>query len=193
MNDYFKYDDNQLLALLKEKNPINNEAFNVLYYRYSERLKSYCLFKTDNKEEAKELHQETWIKFFSYAQSKTKQMTLPALLYSIARSISIDKYRIKKNQLVIYGDYFDYENFADSFNLQNNIENNELLTLISLSLNEISEIYRESFILRWFAGLTFRDIGLIVGESEDCVKKRCLRAMDYVLKILQPYIMEIKE
>lgn len=193
MNDYFKYDDKQLIALLREKNPIKNEAFNILYYRYSERLKSYCLFKTDNKEDAKELHQETWLKFFSVVKSGINAISLPSFLYTIARNICIDKYRIKSNHLVIYSDYFDYENISDSFSLQTNIENRELLTLISLSLNQLSEIYRESFILRWFAGLTFREIATIVDESEECVKKRSLRAMDEILKILQPYILEIKE
>lgn len=193
MKDYFKNDDNQLIALLREDNPIKNEAFNVLYYRYAERLKSYCLFKTDNKEDAKELHQETWIKFLSIVDSEKKNITLPAILYTIARTISIDKYRLKNKHLVIYSDYFDYENIADSFDLHTKIENRDLLTLISVSLNELPEIYRESFILRWFAGLTFREISMIVGETEDCIKKRCLRAMDDILKILQPFIVEVKE
>ena len=59
MNDYFKYDDKQLIALMCEKHPVCNDAFNVVYYRYSEQLKSYCLFRTNNQEDAKEVNQET--------------------------------------------------------------------------------------------------------------------------------------
>ena len=65
MNDFKKYDDNKLCALLGEKKSISNEAFNVLYSRYSAKLKSYCLFRTENRDEAEELHQETWLKFHS--------------------------------------------------------------------------------------------------------------------------------
>jgi RNA polymerase sigma-70 factor, ECF subfamily len=193
MSDYFQYDDNQLIALMREKHPICNEAFNVVYYRYSERLKSYCHFKSDSKEDAAELFQETWLKFHGAVISGKNNILLPAYLYTIARNLSIDKFRLKKNHLIYYNEELDYGQFADSLNLQNNIENKELMSLITLALNQLGEIYKETFILKWFSGLSYPEISQILGETADCIKKRASRAFDELLKILKPVIAEINK
>lgn len=193
MKDYSKYDDDQLMALLREKHPICNEAFNVLYFRYAERLKSYCLFKSENAEDAKEIHQDTWLRFHKSVLSGKNNISLPAYLYIIARNLCIDKYRIQKNIEYKNFDVNEFEQFADPLNLQSNLEKKELLSLVSLALFQLSDIYRETFILKWFAGLTYPEIAQIIGESVDCVKKRSSRAMDEVLRILKPIAVEINK
>jgi RNA polymerase sigma-70 factor (ECF subfamily) len=193
MNDYFQYDDKQLIALMREKNPVCNDAFNIVYYRYSELLKSYCLFKSENKDDAKELNQETWLNFHKAVRSGKNDILLPSYLYTIAHNISIDKYHAQKNRIVYKDDFFDFTQFADPFNLQSNIEKRELLSIVSLALNQLPEIYRETFILKWFNGLNYNQIAEIVGESVDCIKKRSIRAFDEMLNILKPIISELKK
>jgi RNA polymerase sigma-70 factor (ECF subfamily) len=193
MIDYFKYDDKQLIALMREKHPVCNEAFNVIYYRYSEQLKSYCLFKSDNKEEAMELNQETWLKFHSVVHSGKISISLPTFLYTIAHSVIIDKYRINRNHLFYYDGSIDQSQFADPFNLQVNVENRDLLSLISLAINEIPELYRETFILKWFSGLKYHEIAEILGENTECVRQRSRRAFEEVLKVLKPIISDLKK
>ena len=193
MNDYFKYDDKQLIALMCEKHPVCNEAFNVVYYRYSEQLKSYCLFRTDNQEDAKELNQETWLKFHLAVQSGKIGISLPTYLYTIAHSIIVDKFRVQINHIFYNDGSFDFAQFSDPFNLQTNVEERDLISIVSLALNQLPEIYRETFILKWFNGLNYNQIAEIVGESVDCIKKRSIRAFDEMLNILKPIISELKK
>ena len=193
MNNYYLYNDNQLIALLREKHPIGNDAFNVIYSRYSERLKAYCSFKSENSHESKEIFQEAWMKFHHAVLSGKNDIVLPAYLYAIVRNLSIDKYRMQKNYGIVYSESIDYEQFSDTLNLQTSIENRELLTLITLALEQLSDIYRETFVLKWFSGLTYPEISKVTGETVDCVKKRSYRALNEVLAILDPIINELRK
>ncbi|MEI6089775.1 MAG: RNA polymerase sigma factor [bacterium] len=194
MNDYKKYDDTKLCALLGEKKSISNEAFNVLYSRYSAKLKSYCLFRTENRDEAEELHQETWLKFHSYAvKGNCKSIVLPAYLFVIARNLNIDKHRIANNKNLVSIESINYNGFADPLNLESEVENKEMLSIVMIALNQLSEKSKETFILRWFSGLKYSDISEITNESVDCIKQRSSRAMDEIIKILKPIIIEINK
>lgn len=193
MKDYSKYDNNQLIALLREETSSAAEAFNVIYFRYCEGLNSYCLFITENRMEAEDLHQETWLKFHRIAKSGKRDIKLPGYLYTIARTVSIDMYRLKKNRPVQYSELFDIEDIPDFLNLQTDIINHDLINTIALAINQLSPNKREAFALKWFSGLNNQEIAQITGETQDCVKHRCARAMDEVLKILEPVIAEVKE
>jgi len=194
MNDFKKYDDNKLIALLGEKKSISNEAFNVLYSRYSTKLKSYCLFRTENRDEAEELHQETWLKFHSSViKNNNRKITLPAYLFVIARNLNIDKHRLERNKNLVSIESINYSGFADPLNLQSDVENKEMMSLVMIALNQLSEKSKETFILRWFSGLKYSDISEITNESVDCIKQRSSRAMDEIIKILKPIIVEINK
>lgn len=193
MNDYKKYDDNKLIALLGEKKSISNEAFNVLYNRYSTKLKSYCLFRTENRDEAEELHQETWLKFHAAALENKKKIFLPAYLYVIARNLNIDKHRTYHNNNLISIESINFAGFADPLNIETEVENKEMLSIVMIALNQLTEKSKETFILRWFSGLKYSEISEITNESVDCIKQRSSRAMDEIIKILQPIIIEINK
>lgn len=189
---FFQYDDRQLIALMREQEHFCDEAFNVVFSRYSEKLKTYCYFQTNHKEESKELHQETWLKFYSTIKSISKEISLPAYLYKIARNLSIDKHRVQRNHIIIYDDSIDYEQIVSTGNFQADIENQELINLITLALSQLSEIYQETFILKWFSGLTYPEISLVLGETVDCIKQRSSRAFDMIINILNPIYMIVK-
>lgn len=196
MKDLDKYEDSRLIELLKEKNPVNNKAFNVIYNRYSDKLHAFCLFKSPSRDDAAELFQETWIKFYNYASNgnrTTGEISLPAYLYQIARNLSIDKYRVRKNKSIQNLDELDLEKLIDPLNIHENYEKEQLLSLISLAVNNLSDIYKEAFVLRWFADLQFNEIAVITGETAECIKMRCYRAMSEVIKSLNPIIKEISK
>ena len=96
---------------------------------------------------------------------RENDIVLPAYLYAIVRNLSIDKYRMQKNYGIVYSESIDYEQFSDTLNLQTSIENRELLTLITLALEQLSDIYRETFVLKWFSGLTYPEISKVTGED----------------------------
>ena len=190
MNNYTQYEDKELLALLREKSPVYDQAFYALYLRYSEKLNSYCIFRSDNQRDAEEIFQDTWLRFCKWIQSGNAVDSVQAYLFKIARNISIDRYRVQNNQKVLNLDNFNFEQISDPINLQSLIEKDELLSLISQAVNNLPVIYKETFLLYWFSGFTYLEISEILGETVDCVKKRSYRAMEDIIKILEPIISE---
>lgn len=79
--DYSNNSDIELIRLIRDSKPVANNAFNIIYRKYSPQIYGYCLYKTNSKEEADELMQETWIKFFnSVLTGKSTDNILPLLL-----------------------------------------------------------------------------------------------------------------
>ena len=191
MNDFSKYDDNDLICLIKEKNPDSNRIFHTLYSRYSAKLNSYCRFISHNQNEAEEIFQDTWIKFYKSLISGIRIDSIVALLYTIARNTSTDKYRKNKNLYNKKLQDFDLEQIADQMNFIGSLEKDELMKFISMGINSLSDKYKETFVLYWFSGLSYSEIAEITGETIDCIRKRCYRAMSNLIDILQPIIIEI--
>ena len=193
MNNYNQFEDCQLIDLLKRDKPYSEQAFNVLYSRYSVKLHSYCLFISENNRDAEEIFQDTWLKFYNSSKTCKNIDSIASFLYKIARNLSIDKYRVNKFQKIHKIENFDIEQIANPLNLQSKLEKEELISLISIAINSLSDIYKETFLLVWFSGLKYSEVAEIVGESVECVKKRSYRAMDEIQTILQPIINEISQ
>lgn len=191
MNNYNQYEDSQLLLMLREQSPLCDQAFNVIYSRYSDKLYSYCLFKSDNELDAQEVFQDTWIRFIDSAKKGKNIVCVNAMLYKIARNLSIDKYRHNRSKPIEPINDYNIGYITDPQNLQSKLENEELLSIISLAVNNLADKYKESFLLLWFSGLSYSEISEITGETTDCIKKRSYRAMEQVIAILEPIINDV--
>lgn len=191
MNKYQKYNDGQLLALLREKAPVNNYAFNELYGRYSKKLYAYCLFRAENRLDAEDLHQETWVRFCRYVETNENSINLPSYLFKIAKNLQIDKLRVKKDKLTLSIEQFDFENFRDDYNLPLEFENKELMRTVLSIINNMKDIHKDILLLKWFSGLSYQEIAEIYNETPAFVRKRSSRAMAELIKFLNPLIKEI--
>ena len=58
--EYRNYTDSELITLLREGKPSDNDAFNIIYLKYSSSLYGFCLYTTGSKEETEGMSQYTW-------------------------------------------------------------------------------------------------------------------------------------
>ena len=149
------------------------------------------MYKSFNSSEVDEIHQLTWIKFYNYVMSGKQIQSIEAFLYKTAYLISIEKYRKQNADKIINFISSDMEQYEDSDNLIVNIENTNLMDQISVAVNYLDDEFKEVFLLKWFALLSYEEISKITCESIEVVKKRSYRAMEKVIKILKPIINEI--
>jgi RNA polymerase sigma-70 factor, ECF subfamily len=182
-SDYSKYDDDKLIDFLKGSKVQSDEAFSEIYKRYSNNVKKYCISMIGNLEDASDVFQETFIKFYDNVHALQKGNIL-ALLIIIARGLCLNKLRDKK--ITIPLDSQDFINFE-----YNNYENTELFTLIMNSLVLLENKYKEAFILRELEGLPFTKISEICDISVDNAKARAIRAKQKLIEILEPYIKDL--
>ena len=189
--DYSRYSDFELITALREDTDSSNEAFNTIFFKYMSQLFGYCLFKSESREEAEELMQETWIRFYNSIKSGKSTNNILALLFTISRNLSINKYKEKnrkKNLNISALSSIDYDSIADSYNFQNEIEKDEILGILELAVNSLDEKYKETVLLYWFGELNYRQIAEICDETEDCIRRRFERATKKLHSILVPYI-----
>lgn len=181
------YDDNELLVFLSETEPLNQKAFEVLWYRYSKRLRQYCFLKKGNKEEAEDLFQDTWVEFYKATQKSIQINSIKNYLLSTAYFLNCKM--LKSNKLKFKTiSTFDYDKFIDnSVNFEEHYENQEVLLHFYLALNILDEVSKECVILRWTGELSYKEIAKVLDDTPEAIRKRCCRAMDKIINYLDSF------
>ncbi|MDC1067890.1 RNA polymerase sigma factor [Candidatus Kapabacteria bacterium] len=179
-----EYTEEELKRMLIGKKKQQEEAFTQIYNQYSQRIYAYCLRIVGSKEDANDLFQETFFKFFEVVKKSSDFKNINGFLIRIARNLCLNFKRVNNN-------FFKVEDF-EFITPSSNYENQELLELISKALELLDFEYREAFILRQYQGLPYAEIGDIIGMKESSAKNRCWRAKEKIKEILQPYMKDIE-
>ena len=160
-------------------------AFAELYARYGGRVFAYCLRFLGQRDEAQDVYQETFIRFYESAQQSREMTNVPGYLLKIARNLCLNCRRNKKHPV----EFEDYQSLVQPATA----EKTEFLQLITTALDMLPDDYREVFVLREYEGLSYAEIAEIVGASLSNVKVRIFRAKQKIRDILAPYIEEFSE
>lgn len=177
--------DAELFYRLSGEKEKAEAAFTELYARYGGRVFAYCLRFLGQRDEAQDVYQETFIRFYESAQKDREMTNVPGYLLKIARNLCLNNRRNKK-QTVEFEDY-------QSLVLPSTIEKTEFLQLITTAMEMLPDEYREVFVLREYEGLSYAEIAEIVDASLSNVKVRIFRAKQKIREILAPYIGEFSE
>ncbi|MCX7737107.1 MAG: RNA polymerase sigma factor [Candidatus Kapabacteria bacterium] len=183
MNKYSHYSDYQLTELLKGNKNDSEKAFTEIYTRYSHRLYAYCLRMVGNTEDASDIFQECFLKFYNSSKNEAYIDNIRAYLFRIARNLCINKKRSHKHFSVLNDD-----NLISS---DTDYADKELMDILISSLDVLDFEYREVFILRQFQGLSYKEIAEITGEPLSTLKNRVWRAKEKLKTILTHYLEDI--
>jgi RNA polymerase sigma-70 factor (ECF subfamily) len=181
-----KYDDVRLFEMLSFGGSESEKAFMELYRRYSGRIFAYCRRFLGNREDALDVFQDTFIRFFESAKQERTMTNVPAFLLRIARNLCLN-FKRQSRKMTTIEDYMQYETY------ENNSSRDELMELIKIALAELPDDYREAFILREYEGMTYNEISEFLGISLALVKIRIFRAKQKIREILAPYISELSK
>lgn len=193
MTDYSKYDDEQLIGFIYDDGEEKECAFREIYNRYDKKMYSYCFFKTKNSDDAKDLFQEVWTSFYIAITERRFKIVLPNYLKGIARNIFHQNHKKYAKYKEVNEGRIDFNLVAcNETKIEDSIEKEDLIRIISLSSNYLNEAQKETFALKWFSGLSIFEIATITGETTDNVKQRSHRSMQKILRMLAPVIAEVK-
>lgn len=160
----------------------NSENFEVIFKEYYTPVFRFISFKVSSREEAEDLTQDVFTRFFSALQ-KEKELSI-SYLYTIARNRVIDYYRKKKaipmtdeleESIIDQVDYFQ----PTELNFNNKILG-ELLKLLSPS-------EREVIIFKFMDEYDTKTTALLLGKSEDAVRKLQSRAIQKLRNNISKY------
>jgi len=180
---FSKYDDIQLYSKLAGDKSEAESAFAELYARYSQRIYAYCLRILGNNEDARDVFQDTFLKFYDSSKAHKQIDNVCGYLIKIARNLCINYKRDAKQNKSIE----DFQIWTND----NDYERKELLQLLASSLELLDYDYKEAFILRMYQGFSYEEISKITGDSVSAIKNRVWRAKEKIKEILSPYLEDL--
>lgn len=181
-----EYSDSELFHLMQSDKKTAERAFSELYNRLSPKIYAYCRRFLGNREEAEDMFQETFVKFYQSSKFEKEMTNVPAYLLRIARNLCMNQKERHAEKLVSFEDYMAVNEEGD-----NREEKNELLDLVKRALELLSDEYREIFILREYEGLPYNEIAKVLDITMEAVKVRLFRAKKRVREVLAPYLTDM--
>lgn len=151
------------------------------YEDFADAIFRHCYFRTSNKEKAKDLVQETFIKVWEYAFIKKNEVqNIKALLYKTANNLIIDEYRKNKPVSLEMLQEKGFEPVSLEYqNLETIFSAKELLKLIE----HLEPKYKNAVIMRYVDGLSPKEIAQITGENENNISVRINRGIKKIKEL----------
>lgn len=146
-----------------------------LYRTYFDIVYRYIRSVSQDGSLAEEVTQETFFKALKKADQFRGDCDVRVWLCQIAKNTLYDHLKKKKKQLL--GDEkLEEAESADGELLEEKLAQRSQAMEIHKVLHRLSEPYKEVFSLRTFGELTFREIGMLFGKSENWARVTYYRA-----------------
>lgn len=139
----------------------DGSAQRELYDHFKGKLMGLCRRYAKNKDDAKDMLQETFIKIFSRIQQVERVESLEAWMKSIAVNTAIDHYNKRKRTMMTASEEIEIADTAYELILDN-LTDEFLITVI----NELPEGSRIVFNLAIVEGYSHAEIAKLIGVSE---------------------------
>ena len=136
-----------------------------LYLELQPKLFMYFYVRTANKQIAEDLAQDVFYEASKTLHRYRGDASLSSWLYSIANNLLKKHYRSKKYEHALFEKLHQSEQFAESAE-QQALHRAELLALHE-AIHELDELSKELILLRIYSELSFKEIGDVIGKSEN--------------------------
>ncbi len=153
------------------------QEFQAVYDAESDAVFRFCLLRTSDHDQALDLTQDTFMRFWNTLSKEKEIKNSRAFLFAVARNLIIDWYRKKKavslESLLIEG----AEDKNDLLSAGGEVEINAEASYLIRQINLLDETYRDAVYLRCVEGMKPKEIGAIIGESANVVSVRINRGL----------------
>ena len=169
-------------ASVKAKAEKHNAEFMKAYSELADPIFRHCYFRVYDKERARELMQESFMKTWQYLLKGKEIKNMKAFLYRVANNLIIDLSRKKKESSL---DDLMEDGFDPGFSDEDKIIAQVDVQQIKPFLDKIEPMYREAVLMRYIDDLSPREISQVIGESENVVSVRIYRGIKQIKQLLQ--------
>lgn len=160
--------DDALIALYAQG---KNEAFDELLNRYKEKLYTYIFMIVQNREQAEDIFQDTFTKvIITIKQHRYNEKgRFLGFLFRVAHNLIVDIYRQEQNAQFINPteagyDIFNDKNLCDP-SLEEKMTNDQICLDVRRLIRFLPENQQEIIVMRFYKGLSFKEIADIKNIS----------------------------
>lgn len=192
VNKFSSLTDEQVMAELQNGAV---QAFDVIVYRFKDRLHNFLFRYTHNHEDCEDLVQETFLRVYRSRFSYQPIAKLSTWIFTIALNLAKSMYKKKQRMTTfsIHADESDPDSRDfeiddasllqdDELHLKNSIEE------LEKALMKLNDEFREVIVLRDIQQLTYEEISEITGTAMGTVKSRINRARVQLQELIGDYV-----
>lgn len=181
----------------------DNNAYTVLYHRYSARVMGYVQSLVGmGNQAADDIFQEAFIRLYR-ERNRTKQVENSPLrnvggwLFRVARNLSLNQIRSESYLTEMPSGYHEklITTTGDAFPalFGDELDEEELMQKVHQVVATLPIGLREVFVLREINGMSYEETAEIVGCSMEAARMRLSRARSAIRQALAPYHNEIRD
>lgn len=148
-------------------------VFGELYSLYAQPVFRYLYSRTGNVPEAEDATAQTFLAALERFPKYRHDGYFASWLFSIARNKAMDYFRKQRKEASLD----EAELFPGDANLLQQVIKTERIAALSRLINTLSEDEQELIRLRYVAELSFAEIGHLLRQKEDTVKKSLYRLL----------------
>lgn len=177
-------EDNELILLLKQS---NKDAFTTLYNKYWKQVYNFSRLYLTDKESAKEVVQEVFIKIWESRDFMRQEDNFKGLLFIITRNLIFNQHRKSLNE-----DFYKMTVISameNSYDIEEEIEAKNLSDYIDLLINELPLRRREIFNLSRKENKSYKEIAELLHISEKTVENQISEALKYLRKNISMLVL----
>lgn len=165
-------EENQIAQIIETARQ-DPKAFGELYLLYVQPVYRYLFSRIGNQAEAEDATAQTFLAALERFQSYRHDGYFASWLFSIARNKSVDYFRKQRKETSLDAVEFVH----DETNLLQQIIKTERISSLSKLIGSLPDDEQELIRLRFVADLSFAEIGHILGQKEDTIKKSIYRLL----------------
>jgi len=145
---------------------------------------AYGVMKSQS--DAMDVSQNVFLRVLKHMEKLQDMRTeqLKAWLYRVTMNLCIDMKRSRKREVTV-DEFFEQEDLDESVLPEAAALSAEQKELVHAAINALPDIYRDTVVQHYFAGLDYEEIARLNGVSEGTVKSRMFRAKEKMMQFLK--------
>jgi RNA polymerase sigma-70 factor (ECF subfamily) len=143
------------------KEEMKVEEFEVIYQKHFKEVYYFTLSLCKDSNLAEDLVHESFLKAMKYAHKLDDVMNLNSWLCKIAKNTFLDYLDRNKKKIAL-----QEMDFQDEVDIEKDFLQKESLKEVHKVLKKLEEPYKEVFLLRIYANLSYKEIGTVFNKSE---------------------------
>jgi RNA polymerase sigma-70 factor (ECF subfamily) len=187
-----QFDPLNVSGLIERVKKGDREAFMTITRMYQRKVFGLAYSYFHNKEDALDIVQETFLRFYRKAHLFKKGKNFQNWLLQITKNICIDYYRKYQSKNSEWSREETIENLClASSNHDHDHSSSDLKGILSQCLKKLSEKQRMIFLMKHYNQLQYNEIAQILNIASGTVKSLHFKAVQNLRTLMGPYLGRI--